>query len=907
MVRVRQATGDAEQGGEPAATCPEAQSPSTRAIVAATAGMAAAWIAAGSTGLLAHPLRHALTWVAVAVVIVAAWPGRRLPWKERLILLAAVAAAIAMTVPVVAVYNLLAVAVLLAMLSRAKRGIDGRALLITALAVTVLGVYRFALASIPTVWLIADARGSALGRLAGGISGEPLSVGATFGGLDFLVLMAAFYAGWLVSTPRPRFVRAVYAAAAILGGHLLYLVLLSYSTDLVAALPAAVPAPQADLYVPPDWNWADAARRLLPWNVPLLAGVIQLAVAVTMFRWARWSPVADAPAAKPAEWSLGRRAVFEWGPVVLAFSIPLVGTLSSGRSDLTGRKIVAYEHGYVDWLKPVHDRYGQLSAGTYGMLPAFVRSLGGEFVRSPELSQEDLAGADVLMLIHPDRPWPRERLQRIWDFVEGGGSLLLVAETSIRHEDRASSFNEVLKPTRMRVRFDTAISEIGQWLQSYEPAAHPASAGIEDRRNRFGVLMGSSIQARWPARPLLVGRWGWSDPGSDAVLTEWYRYDAGERLGDLVLAADQRLGEGTVVVLGDTSGLTNQGNVYTYVFTGRLLGYLAQRGGNPQAAWRQVLGLGGILLLLGLMAWRPCPGQLAAVSAVLALSMAAATAIGSSALQVLPGGRAKPADAGIAYIDASHLDDYSGEVWANEGIDGLALTLMRNGYLPLALPEVTARRLSRARLLISIAPARAFSEDERETVRDFVEAGGIFICMVGADRSRAIEPLLDDFNCGVPPSPVKMEEPFVEPKPMGAFTWPYLDTGEYRAKVMFYAGWPVDSLSRNTEVIARGVGEMPVITVRLVGEGKVVLIGDTAFARNQNLETVTGEPFYGRYDNAQFWRWLLAALTDQPEWTPPAPPAADESPAASDAEGASEAAPSDAHDPGTAPGDEVSP
>ena len=44
------------------------------AIVVLVAGMVAAWLAAGSTGLLGHPLQHALTWLALAVALVAGWP-----------------------------------------------------------------------------------------------------------------------------------------------------------------------------------------------------------------------------------------------------------------------------------------------------------------------------------------------------------------------------------------------------------------------------------------------------------------------------------------------------------------------------------------------------------------------------------------------------------------------------------------------------------------------------------------------------------------------------------------------------------------------------------------------------------------------------------------------------------------
>ena len=51
-----------------------------------------------------------------------------------------------------------------------------------------------------------------------------------------------------------------------------------------------------------------------------------------------------------------------------------------------------------------------------------------------------------------------------------------------------------------------------------------------------------------------------------------------------------------------------------------------------------------------------------------------------------------------------------------------------------------------------------------------------------------------------------------------------------------------------------------------------MLIGDTCFAMNKNLEYIGGEPFFGAYANAHFWRWLLTRLQGQPEWIPPRPP-----------------------------------
>ena len=177
------------------------------------AGMVAAWFAAGSTGLLGHPLQHALTWLALAVAIVAAWPRDNRSFGTWAILAGGAILGLLLTASTLPAVNVLAVAVVLAAIAQVSRGLTGRVALIAALAAMALGCFASRATSIPTVWLAADAKGWMLGRLAGWLAGSPLEVGATFGGLDFLVLMAAIYVGWLVCTAPPRRCRAIWAAA----------------------------------------------------------------------------------------------------------------------------------------------------------------------------------------------------------------------------------------------------------------------------------------------------------------------------------------------------------------------------------------------------------------------------------------------------------------------------------------------------------------------------------------------------------------------------------------------------------------------------------------------------------------------------------------------------------------------
>lgn len=110
---------------------------------------------------------------------------------------------------------------------------------------------------------------------------------------------------------------------------------------------------------------------------------------------------------------------------------------------------------------------------------------------------------------------------------------------------------------------------------------------------------------------------------------------------------------------------------------------------------------------------------------------------------------------------------------------------------------------------------------------------------------------------------------------MGHFRTPYLDAGDHRPHALFYAGWPV-SLAKGpgqeeAEVLVRGFDDLPVVAVRYVDRGAAVVIGDTEFATNKNLEYVGGQPFDGGHENAHFWRWLIARLTGRPPWIPPKP------------------------------------
>jgi len=832
---------DADAGGE--------RRLSWAALAIVLAGLAGAALASGATGLWGKPLQRGMIWLAMAVALLACRTG----WKSRQFLATGVVAvlAVAMTSWPLAAVNVLGVALLLAALAAAHEGDDRRAIAAAAMAAAVLGVWRFACLSIPTLWLAADALGGALGWVGALLTGRGLWVGATFAGVDFLVLTGTFLAGWLAGSHAPRERRAVLAVAVVLTGHVLYLMALALVSDY---------RPEG------EGEWAQFLRKAFPWSLPCLAGLIHLVAVGAVLVCTRGS-AAPQHDRRP----LRATAAVAW---VLAALLPVAVVLPIGSApSLAGKKIVAYEKGYLNWEKPKHGSYGHYSIGMYGMLPTYVAALGGQCVISPELSEEDLRDADVLVLLFPDDPWKPGQLDRIERFVRRGGSLLVMGEHTTEEDEGGSRFNDVLAPTDMHVRFDSATFAVGGWLQSYEALAHPTTAGLAGDRNVFGVVIGATVRTRWPARPLLVGRWGWSDPGdvnSGAAMMGNHLYDGGEKLGDLVLASEQTVEEGTVVAFGDTSSMTNGITIGAHPFTSRLLAYLASRPGARWAMWRQGIGLFCAAALVVLLALRAGPVRVAVATVLLGASLAVCTEVARRHSEVLPDGR-KQSPNNLAYIDTGHLGAHSEESWRPTGLMGLKMTLMRNGFLTLDMDELTRERLRRAGLLVSVAPSRSFSPSECAAVREFVERGGVFILTVGYDQRHGSESILREFGFRIGTSADKTVDTPDEPQPRGHFKSPYLNTGEYMTYVRYHAAWPVecDAPADELRVYAYCPGNVPAILQRRVGEGKAVVIGDTGFATNRNLEREGGQPFEGMRENADFWRWFLTALRDQPRWIPP--------------------------------------
>lgn len=951
-----------------------ARAPSGEALVAREVailvlGLSACWVAAGSVGLLAAEFRHALmalllmglgglAWPAGRIRIFPSpqppcWPSPSLPIRpqkifQTLLLLGAILLFGADSYPVLNLLCVVLVAAGLASLHQQRL----RCLLTSlAWAGLVFGVHRLAVLSIPTYWHLTDRIGAFLGKVAGKLGGYPLEVGANFAGVDFLVLSFVWCLIWGTQTGQFKAPLIGGLVITIMGGHLLYLLGLAYSPILREKLPPPPPRPQFHVYLPPGWSWSEAVKTFLPWGVPWIGMALHLSILGLAARWIGWGHThlpgeeteqGEAPFSGPPKRGIQplhspwKEILLEAGPVGLALGLGTICSFWGGTSSLAGKSLLAYVSNPNDWEKPSPQHYSRSDFGRFGLLPELVLSLGGRWHYTSQLAERELAQADLVLLVGNLSTLSGGLVHRLEEYVRSGGALLVAWEgaTGGDYAFSENALKHLLAQWGVKLQYETAVPVWGDWAGATLPLSHPVGlplvhSGTFSERALLGWERSATLALQWPASPVLVGLGGYADPGREAAHLDFLpQYDPGERLGDVVLAAETPVGSGRVGVLGSADCFLSENLPSSYLFIGQLLGFLAHRAGSPVDGWRQVLGLGAGLGIVILLAYRPrctlvgvTAGVLGAgilagwwqtsqaarllpqpLSTTRAIPSASDTAPSLGSLEVANSAERNRASVGapkrlpLAYIDASHMEAYSLHPWHPDGLGRLFFSLMQAGYFPLLAPDMKPDRLQTAAVWLSIAPARSFSRSEQRALQEYVQNGGIFIAMAGAEDAEPLRPLLARWGLQIPRSPVAPGQTEPEAEPVGQSPGPgehpdnygqlrtyYLNAqdygrGDYLIAVTLYAPWPVQSVASEgdfpvgeADVLVRGYEDVPIVVHRRVGSGSVVVIGDTYFATNKNFDETGGQPTARMIENAHFWRWMLSRVGWQQEWIPPDP------------------------------------
>ncbi len=493
-----------------------------------------------------------------------------------------------------------------------------------------------------------------------------------------------------------------------------------------------------------------------------------------------------------------------------------------------------YRKGSLDWKVPRFGTYGKRSGGMFGIMPRYLKWLGFRSRMIDSLTPVKLADADVLVMINLNEHLSRKEVLCVLQFVHNGGGLLLLGD----HTNLGGlmvNFNRLLHFVPMRFAFDSAMPSRYTWDTLMDIRPHPITNGFAREITR-SWWVGASIACRYPAVPLVIGKYCYSDWGYKHNKKKAYlgnrRFDYYERENDVVLAAAASYGRGKIMACGDTSAFHNTTFMETYPFVVNTFRLLADRD-HPAAArspaWIKIILLCaivgcGILFFIG-------GAHLLSPLAVVIILGAGATISGTAERGGQLSDPIPYQNIDVAYIDYVHNGRFDLMSWEDDSIGGLKNNLLRNKYYPFLLRAFDTGKIMQSKLFISIAPTRAYTPQETAAVMNFVKSGGTLLLSVGWEEKEASMPLLTALGMDIDNTPLARCE----------YTLSYATARKNkksRKKITahFSEAWPVIyEESDAIDVICRPMG-YPVIVQKHVGSGRAIVIGDSKFLLNNNLE-----------------------------------------------------------------------
>lgn len=662
-----------------------------------------------------------------------------------------------------------------------------------------------ALCSSGYLWWLADAASLGFSRVTGSLIGQAYAFSATASGLRVMLLIVCCGLARFIWAERRR---PLDFAIFVL---------------LLVAAAAAVQMLLTPLAIAVQLRLGNLAFLLFNSQVFYL-----LAALIPVYWYRRRTPSLREAVIAPG--GAGLSAVALVAGLLIGLGLLLMPLPGRG-----GGRVLLVDEGLLNWRVPEFGFYGERSGGMFGRLPGFLEAQGYETERVPRpVTQETLEDCRLLVVINLMHKFSEEEKAAIWEFVRRGGSLLILGDHTGVMGIR-EPFNDLLEPVGIEFEFDSATFWAQGWRDALEFMPHPINRNIVDSED-IQIWIGASLAIAPPAVPVIVGKYGYSDIGNEANEEMSYlgdrRHNPGEKIGDLVLTAEARHGRGRVLAFGDTSPFQNGALVSSWAFAQRVFLWLT---GVPRYSpvWlRLILLASGISLiavarrLLGAHAY-------AWLALAAGFAMAAQAAERLSELPPLP-----RIDDPKAVIEFSHGERFDQLTWYDDCIGGLEFNLMRNGYSTHLMNTFSHALVLDSEVLVVIAPSKRFSRREMDTIDEFMEVGGLLILSTGYEEKDRSEGLLGRLGVRI------------ENVPLAHFEVPVF--GE---SVRFAEAWPLEISNPQAVGIARHPDyPKPVAAFIPRGEGGAVVIGDSQFFLNGNLEAL--EEWY--VGNIMFLRKLLA-------------------------------------------------
>lgn len=509
-------------------------------------------------------------------------------------------------------------------------------------------------------------------------------------------------------------------------------------------------------------------------------------------------------------------------PVFLALFLSIFILTFQPPEDSKNKNVLFYNKGYLDWRLPNHNIYGAKNGGMFGMFPLYLEANNYLIKHDSLINKQSLSDINILVIINLLQEFSNTEKQMIWEFVDKGGSLFVLGDHTGFKQIREPT-NDLLKPFQIELNFDCAIPFTESWRNSLNYFPHPINSSISSNYES-NIFIGASLKIGPRARPLIAGMFGFSDPGDinnagrNGYLGDM-KYAQGEQLGDQVLVAESFYGKGKVLVFGDTSPFQNSALVQSHAFVNNVFNWLS----SPLNWWnKNSIFIFFFLLTLSFIAIAWLKFNLYDYT-IISILICIAIFINTSEIKVRSDfNKILPNEKKLAIINASNLERFSFDQWKGNGYGGLCYNLMREGYMPLINTSGISESLKNSKLLVLIAPAKPFKHSDILILDNYVRNGGFILITSGWEESYGSLKLLENFGL------------YIENIPLGK-----IDSDQNKKMITFTKAWGLSSSDTNAKVLCEVWGQ-PTILFEPIGEGGILLIGDSEFLLNNNLEGMEG-------------------------------------------------------------------
>lgn len=485
--------------------------------------------------------------------------------------------------------------------------------------------------------------------------------------------------------------------------------------------------------------------------------------------------------------------------------------------------VLFLEKGGLDLSVPTFDTYGARSGGMFGSLfKDYLPAMGFSTAHDTIVTVERLKNTDIVVIINPYQMFKETDKKLLWDFVRNGGSLLAMGDHTGVAEIR-EPLNDLLQPVGISLNFDAGIFWNDPWADAFEWRPHFTNSGISDELETQ-IRIGASLRILPPSKPVVIARYCFSDNGNMLAANNGFlgdmHYTQGERLGDLVLVAEAKLGKGKVLVFGDTTPFQNDALQYCYNYIAGIFSwFVSSENGIVKRNSIEMLFLLLLCCIGGLLVFKKGRSLPTMCSFVLACSLF--LLLKSNAAGNYPNEGTLKYSKKMAIIDASHFEPLNPDSWKDDGIGGLVHNLMRNRFLPIVMKSFSSYDIANCKVLVLIAPKKQFSGSEIEAIEHFVSQGGLLLITAGYEQSAALGGLLSRFSLEL------------EPVPLGKIT-----PEDNHQGISFCNAWPVRSTSGNQVKVLCESWEHSVALYKQYGKGGIFVAGDSRFLFNENLEGI---------------------------------------------------------------------